>query len=120
MPEMYELILNYKPDILWSDADWMAPDYYWNSTQFLAWLYNESPVKDSVVTTDRWGNNGVNCKHGDIWTCTDHYNPKVVVKHKWEMCMTLDRYSWAYRRVAKLEDYLTIEELLELVAQTIR
>jgi alpha-L-fucosidase len=44
------------------------PDSYWGSKEFLAWLYNDrytvintvinnlsSPVKDVVVTNDRWG-----------------------------------------------------------------
>lgn len=33
-----------------------------------------SPVKDSVVTNDRWGQ-GVMCKHGGFLTCSDRYNP---------------------------------------------
>ena len=39
--ELEELVLNYKPDVIWSDGDWEAPPQYWESQQFLAWLYND-------------------------------------------------------------------------------
>ncbi|OWF45091.1 Alpha-L-fucosidase [Mizuhopecten yessoensis] len=118
MPELYELVNKYKPDVIWSDGAWEAKDTYWNSTNFLAWLYNNSPVKDTVVVNDRWGKN-TPCKHGGFWNCNDKYNPKVLQKHKWENCMTLDKGSWGYRRPASLIDYLSIEELLKTLAETI-
>lgn len=74
LPEMHELIQTYKPSVLWSDGEWEAPDSYWTATKFLAWLYNESPVKNDIVTNDRWGS-GTLCKHGDFYTCLDRYNP---------------------------------------------
>jgi len=33
-----------------------------------------SPVKDTVVTNDRWGA-GTPCHHGGFYTCTDKFNP---------------------------------------------
>ncbi|KAK4312821.1 hypothetical protein Pmani_005917 [Petrolisthes manimaculis] len=74
MPELYELVSQYQPEVIWSDGDWEAHDWYWNSTVFLAWLFNSSPVKDTVVVNDRWGI-GINCKHGSYYTCSDRYNP---------------------------------------------
>uniref|UniRef100_H2ZMP0 alpha-L-fucosidase n=1 Tax=Ciona savignyi TaxID=51511 RepID=H2ZMP0_CIOSA len=117
MPELYELVNKYKPDIVWSDGDF-GPDVYWNSTEFLAWLYNNSPVKDHVVTNDRWGT-GIRCHHGGFYSCSDRYSPGVLQPHKWENCMTIDRYSWGYRRNANIQDFLTIEEIIATFASTI-
>lgn len=118
MPELVEIVTKYRPEIIWSDGDWEAPDTYWNSTLFLAWLYNDSPVRNTVLVNDRWGK-GTPCKHGDFYNCKDHYDPGTLVVHKWENAMTVDKESWGYRRNARLTDYHTIEELLAELASTV-
>lgn len=118
LPELYDIVQKYKPEVLWSDGDGDAPDTYWNSTVFLAWLYNESPVRDTVVTNDRWGYGSI-CKHGGYYTCSDRYQPGHLLKHKWENCMTIDTKSWGFRRNAPLKDYLTIEELVKNLVETV-
>ncbi|CAK8697412.1 unnamed protein product [Clavelina lepadiformis] len=118
MPELYDLINNYKPELIWSDGQWEASSDYWNSTEFLAWLYNSSPVKNTIVVNDRWGK-GTPCKHGGYYTCQDRYNPGTLQTHKWENAMTIDKRSWGYRRNAPLSDYLTIDELLKTFVTTI-
>ncbi|CAH1777645.1 unnamed protein product [Owenia fusiformis] len=116
LPQLRELVMNYEPDIVWTDGD-SGPYWYWKSTEFLAWLYNDSPVKDKVVVNDRWG--GTECHHGGYYTCQDHYVPGHLVKHKWENCMTIDKYSWGYRRDAQLEDFENSTSLIHQLVETV-
>ncbi|XP_075741197.1 tissue alpha-L-fucosidase-like [Rhipicephalus microplus] len=123
-PELRDIVETYRPDVIWSDGDWEAPDSYWNSTHFLAWLYNDSPVRSSVVVNDRWGVN-TSCRHGDVYACHDHYNPGRLVPHKWENAMPLDKGdsntggTWGYRRNIRVSQYLTIEELIHELVSTV-
>ncbi|XP_041664065.1 tissue alpha-L-fucosidase-like [Cheilinus undulatus] len=111
LPELVDLVVTYEPELIWSDGDWQAPDTYWNSTQFLAWLYNDSPVKDTVVTNDRWGK-GCYCKHGGYYNCKDRFTPSRLPDHKWEKCQTIDKRSWGYRRNMKLSEVMDLPSII--------
>jgi len=118
LPELYEIVKTYKPEVVWSDGP-IGPDYYWNSTTFLAWLYNESPVKDIVVTNDRWGNNDIKCKHGGYWTCRDNYNPGYLMPHKWERSMTMTPGTWGYNRRDHLNKYMSTQQIITALVETV-
>ncbi|XP_072943707.1 alpha-L-fucosidase-like [Epargyreus clarus] len=117
-PDIQQLVNDYKPSVLWSDGDWEAFDSYWNSTDLLAWLYNDSPVKDEIVVNDRWGI-GIPCHHGDFYNCADRYNPGTLQNHKWENAFTVDSKSWGYRRNMALSEILSINQLIKEVVTTV-
>ena len=73
----------------------------------IAWLYNDSPSKDSIVTNDRYLNLGdalgfhpmfqilrwgIGCgqKHGGYYSGPDRFDPGTLQDHKWEDAMTVD------------------------------
>lgn len=114
-PQLHELITKYEPDLLWSDADYSADWNYWNSTEFLAWLYNDSPVKDTVVVNDRWGQ-GTHCLHGGYMTCEDRYNPRVLQKKYFECCMVTGS-DWAYRKADTIDQMITPTAVITLLAE---
>lgn len=117
-PELRELVLRYQPEVLWTDGEWEALDTYWRSVEFLTWLYNESPVKDSVVVNDRWGNQtrGID---GGVWTGGDNYNPGTLQTHKFENAMQSDVYSWRHRPDGTLYEYRSNAQVIQQLVSTI-
>lgn len=118
MPQMKDLVTRYKPDIFWTDGEWDHPSEVWKSTGFLTWLYNESPVKESVVVNDRWGKE-TRSKHGGIYTTEydlvhDQNAGQAKIEHPWEECRGIGS-SFGYNRNENLEDYASSTELVKIL-----
>jgi alpha-L-fucosidase len=118
MPQLKDLVTRYKPDIVWTDGEWDHPSETWKSTEFLAWLYNESPVKNDVVVNDRWGKE-TRSKHGGIYTTEydlvhDANSTGMTFTHPWEECRGIGS-SFGYNRTENLEDYSTSDQLVGML-----
>jgi alpha-L-fucosidase len=108
-PQMKELITNYQPEVFWTDGDWDASENVWKSKEFLAWLYNESSVKDKIVTIDRWGS-GVRFHHGGVYS--PEYQPELQFEdHYWEESRGMG-YSYGYNREEDAWDYNSTQSLI--------
>lgn len=122
MPQLKDLVVKYQPDIIWPDGEWEHPSSTWKSEEFLAWLYNESPVKNSVVVNDRWGKE-TRGKHGGYYT-TEYdivHNEDATNKkfdHPWEECRGIGG-SFGYNRNENLADYETSDALIKMLIQKV-
>jgi alpha-L-fucosidase len=121
IPQMKDLVNRYEPDIVWTDGEWDHPSEKWKSTQFLAWLFNESKVKESVCVNDRWGKEtrGV---HGGYFT-TEYdlvHDNKGLGKtdRPWEECRGIGT-SFGYNQVETLDHYMTSDALVDLLVNKV-
>lgn len=117
-PELTELVERYHPDIILSQNEAGAPSTYWNSTSFLAWLYNDSPVRSEVVVNDGWGDD-VRGKHGDFIGCHVSCDEKALMESKWLKYISMDKYSWGYRQAAKSDNYRKVRDIIYQLVTTI-
>jgi len=116
IPQLYDLVNNYQPDVIWADGDWEHDSDFWQSKEFLAWLYSSSPVKDTVVVNDRWGTD-CDSQHGGFFT--PEYSSDVYLDHKWEENSGVDIHSYGFNRNTPAEDYYTAYQLLNLLIRSV-
>jgi alpha-L-fucosidase len=117
IPQMKDLVNRYEPHIFWTDGEWDHPSEKWKSTQFLAWLYNESPVKDYVAVNDRWGKETRGVHGGYFTTEYDlvHSNKNTGdINRPWEECRGIGT-SFGYNQMETPQHYMTSRQLIDLL-----
>jgi alpha-L-fucosidase len=116
-PQFKDLVTRYKPSVIFSDGEWELSDTAWRSEELLAWLFNESPVKDDVVVDDRWGSNTRGKNTGSTYS-TSEYGSGMDASVVWEESQGIGS-SYGYNRNEQLADYKTGKELVFLLVDIV-
>lgn len=114
LPQLKDLVSKYDPDVIWPDGEWDQSDTTWRSREFLAWLYNESRVKNTVVTNDRWGGGR---EHGGFNT-SEYGSGKASLERPWEENRGIGE-SFGYNRNENLEQYASSEKLIHMLISVV-
>jgi alpha-L-fucosidase len=121
IPQMKDLIERYHPSTLWTDGEWEHPSSAWKSTQFLAWLFNQSPVKDEIVIDDRWGSE-TRGKDGGVFTSeygkANEKHVEYTAVHKWVETQGIGK-SFGYNRMETADDYKSPQQLVALLVNAV-
>jgi alpha-L-fucosidase len=115
-PQFKDLVTRYKPAIIFSDGEWEMSSADWHAPELLAWLFNDSPVKDEVVINDRWGSD-TRHKHGGYWT-TEYTAGMSGIDHPWEENRGMG-VSYGYNRAEDLNVYHTGRDLIFILVDTV-
>ncbi|MCL5019787.1 MAG: alpha-L-fucosidase [Patescibacteria group bacterium] len=120
LPQLKDVVTRYAPSVIFSDGEWDHPSEVWRSTEFLSWLYNESPCKDDVVVDDRWGKE-TRSAHGGYFT--SEYGQvgggkSLAVHRKWEENRGIGA-SFGYNRNEDVSDYQSAAGLIQLLIESV-
>lgn len=116
IPQFKDVVTRYRPALIFNDGEWDMPSSEWRSEELLAWLFNESPVRDEVVVNDRWGKE-TRHRHGTYWT-TEYAAGLADGAHPWEENRGMG-HSYGLNRAERAEHYKSTHELVLLLADTV-
>jgi alpha-L-fucosidase len=119
LPQLKDLVQRYKPDVVWPDGEWNYTSDVWRSTEFLAWLYNESDAPKDVAVNDRWGKETRN-RHGGF--ATPEYggipDGHLIQNGLFEECQGMG-HSFGYNRNEGVDNYRSSTALLHLLIDNV-
>ncbi|VGO19068.1 alpha-L-fucosidase [Pontiella sulfatireligans] len=111
-PKFKEVVSRYKPWHIFLDGDWEKGKEVWQTEELARWLYDESPVKDTVVVNDRWAGGDSRGYFGDVFE-SEYGNGKYTTPaHPWQEDRGIGK-SYAYNRAESVYDYESRDELLQ-------
>lgn len=120
MPQFKDLVMRYRPALIFADGEWSHDSATWRSPELLAWLFNEAPNREEVVINDRWGKD---CRsvHGGYFT-TEYgevgKGKELASGRPWEECRGMGA-SFGHNRNEGAAEYRTTPELIALLAQLV-
>ncbi|NGM65815.1 alpha-L-fucosidase [Sphingobacterium sp. SGR-19] len=121
IPQMKDLVKRYRPEIIFADGEWDYTSDELKSTTFLSWLYNESPVKNTVVVNDRWGKE-TRSKHGGYYTTEYNLIGDTLstgkILHPWEESRGIGT-SYGYNRFETTAHYYSAKQLIDLLVEKV-
>lgn len=115
-PQFKDMVLQNKPSDIFSDGEWDHGNEVWRSHELLAWLFNESPVRDEVVINDRWYK-GSRHKDGGYFT-TEYGSGLDTAKNPWEENRGIG-YSYGFNRAETIDHYSSAQELVLMLVDII-
>jgi alpha-L-fucosidase len=119
LPQMKQLIEDYKPWVFWTDGQWEQPSSTWKSREFVSWLFNQSPVKDQVAINGRWGSDIDKLKGPFLGNfISTEYDGVGDLSRPWEECRGIG-YSFGYNRNEDIEDYNTAQTLILMLVDIV-
>ena len=115
IPQLKDVVSTHKPSIVWVDGEWEHDHKFWKSEEVLAWMFNESPVRDDVVVNDRWGKK---CRHRHGGHYTTEYGSGMDTGHPWEECRGMG-HSFGYSRTENIDDYNSAQQLILILVDIV-
>ena len=110
-PQFKELVSAYRPEVIFSDGEWLNTAEQWHARELIDWYYNT--VGPDAIVNDRWG------AGSDIGFLTPEYSSGIEeTVRPWTEVRGLGR-SFALNRNEDLDAYMTPEALIRRFANAV-